>query len=186
MRKKWGFAGFVVSDWGGINDRVAGLKAGTNLEMPGSGRYNTNKVMQAVESGELSADQLDESATEVLAVILRAHAGHKAGVRLDADGHHALARKAASESMVLLKNVDRLLPLNIKRASSESPSSVPSRSSRAIRVPAAPKLIPQGFRTLTTSSSRSSVTSKSLSMQWDTTVRAKSQNAISTTPARRR
>ena len=56
LRKKWGFAGFVVSDWGGINDRVAGLKAGTNLEMPGSGRYNANKIMQAVESGELSAD----------------------------------------------------------------------------------------------------------------------------------
>ena len=80
LRKKWGFAGFVVSDWGGINDRVAGLKAGTNLEMPGSGRYNTNKIIQAVESGALSADQLDESATEVLAVILKAHAGHKAGV----------------------------------------------------------------------------------------------------------
>jgi beta-glucosidase len=113
LRKKWGFAGFVVSDWGGINDRVAGLKAGTNLEMPGSGRYNTNKIIQAVEGGALSADQLDESATEVLAVILKAHAGHKAGVRLDADGHHSLARKAASESMVLLKNVDRLLPVNV-------------------------------------------------------------------------
>ena len=113
LRQKWGFAGFVVSDWGGINDRVAGLKAGTNLEMPGSGRYNANKIVQAVQSGALSADQLDESVKEVLAVILRAHDGHKAGVSLDVDGHHALARKAASESIVLLKNVDRLLPLNV-------------------------------------------------------------------------
>ena len=113
LREKWGFAGFVVSDWGGINDRVAGLKAGTNLEMPGSGRYNANKIVQAVQSGALSADQLDESVREVLAVILRAHDGHKAGVSLDVDGHHALARKAASESIVLLKNVDRLLPLNV-------------------------------------------------------------------------
>ena len=113
LREKWGFAGFVVSDWGGINDRVAGLKAGTNLEMPGSGRYNANKIIQAVQSGALSADQLDQSVTEVLAVILKAHEGHKAGVALDLDGHHALARKAASESIVLLKNVDGLLPLNV-------------------------------------------------------------------------
>ena len=113
LREKWGFAGFVVSDWGGINDRVAGLKAGTNLEMPGSGRYNTNKIIQAVQSGTLSADELDESVTEVLAVILKAHDGRKAGISLDVDGHHTLARKAASESIVLLKNVDGLLPLNI-------------------------------------------------------------------------
>ena len=113
LREKWGFAGFVVSDWGGINDRVAGLKAGTNLEMPGSGRYNANKIIQAVQGGVLSADQLDESVREVLAVILKAHAGHRTGVSLDVDGHHALARKAASESIVLLKNADRLLPLNV-------------------------------------------------------------------------
>jgi beta-glucosidase len=113
LREKWGFAGFVVSDWGGINDRVAGLKAGTNLEMPGSGRYNANKIVQAVQSGALSGDLLDESVSEVLAVILKAHAAHKASVSLDVDGHHALARKAAGESIVLLRNVDRLLPLNV-------------------------------------------------------------------------
>jgi beta-glucosidase len=113
LRGNWGFAGFVVSDWGGINDRVAGLKAGTNLEMPGSGRYNANKIIQAVQSGALSTEQLDEAVTEVLAVILKAHDGHKADVSLDVDAHHALARRAASESIVLLQNVDRLLPLNI-------------------------------------------------------------------------
>jgi beta-glucosidase len=113
LRKEWGFDGFVVSDWGGINDRVAGLKAGTNLEMPGSGRYNANKIIQAVQSGALSVDQLDEAVTEVLAIILKAHEAHKAGVSLDVDGHDALARKAAGESMVLLKNADRLLPLNL-------------------------------------------------------------------------
>ncbi|HEY6676218.1 MAG TPA: glycoside hydrolase family 3 C-terminal domain-containing protein [Terrimicrobium sp.] len=113
LRRNWGFAGFVVSDWGGINDRVAGLKAGTNLEMPGSGRYNANKIIQAVQSGVLSTEQLDEAVTEVLAVILKAHDGHKADVSLDVDAHHALARRAASESIVLLQNVDRLLPLNV-------------------------------------------------------------------------
>jgi beta-glucosidase len=113
LRGNWGFAGFVVSDWGGINDRVAGLKAGTNLEMPGSGRYNANKIIQAVQSGVLSTEQLDEAVTEVLAVILKAHDGHKADVSLDVDAHHALARRAASESIVLLQNVDRLLPLNV-------------------------------------------------------------------------
>jgi beta-glucosidase len=113
LREKWGFAGFVVSDWGGINDRVAGLKAGTNLEMPGSGLYNANKIIQAAQSGALSADQLDESVIEVLAVILKAHHVHKPGGSFDVDGHHAFARKAASESIVLLKNVDGLLPLNL-------------------------------------------------------------------------
>jgi beta-glucosidase len=113
LRRNWGFAGFVVSDWGGINDRVAGLKAGTNLEMPGSGRYNANKIIQAVQSGALSTEQLDEAVIEVLAVILKAHDGHKADVSLDVDAHHALARRAASESIVLLQNVDRLLPLNV-------------------------------------------------------------------------
>ena len=185
LRKKWGFAGFVVSDWGGINDRVAGLKAGTNLEMPGSGRYNTNKVMQAVESGELSADQLDESAREVLAVILRAHAGHKADVtsgrgrspRVGPEGRqreHGAPQECRSPFAVEHKRAQANRHIG---AFAKFPRYQGSGSSQ---------VNPQGFRTLTTSSSRSSVTSKSLSMQWDTTVRAKSQNAISTTPARRR
>ncbi len=114
LREKWGFTGFVVSDWGGINERVVGLRAGTNLEMPGSGNHNSNKIIQAVKSGELSAEELDQSVTEVLAVTLKAKDGQKANVSVDVDGHHALARKAAGESIVLLKNIDGVLPLNVK------------------------------------------------------------------------
>ena len=113
LREAWDFTGFVVSDWGGINDRVAGLKGGTNLEMPGSGNYNSNKIVQAIKSGALSLAELDQAVTEVLAVILKAKDGQKASTSLNVEGHHALARKAGSESIVLLKNADRILPLNL-------------------------------------------------------------------------
>ena len=106
LRQRWGFAGFVMSDWGGVNDRVAGLSAGTDLEMPGSGDYNAQKITKAVQNSSLPADKLDESVAKVLAVILRAHASRQEGARFDIEEHHALARRAGGESNVLLKNAD--------------------------------------------------------------------------------
>jgi beta-glucosidase len=115
LRQRWGFAGFVVSDWGGVNDRVAGLSAGTDLEMPGSGDYNAGKITAAVQDGVLSTEALDESVAQVLAVILKAKESHKQGARFDIEQHHALARRAGGESIVLLKNADSMLPLNVAR-----------------------------------------------------------------------
>ena len=115
LRQGWGFTGFVMSDWGGVNDRVAGLSAGTDLEMPGSGDYNAQKIIKAVQNSSLPADKLDESVAKVLAVILRAHASHKQSARFDIEQHHALARRAGGESIVLLKNADALLPLDLAR-----------------------------------------------------------------------
>ena len=114
LRDQWGFGGFVVSDWGGINERVAGLIGGTNLEMPGSGGYNSQKIIGAVQDGRLSSEQLDQSVTEVLAIILKARDGRKENAVFDVDEHHALARQAASESIVLLKNGEDILPLNLQ------------------------------------------------------------------------
>jgi beta-glucosidase len=115
LRDQWRFEGFVVSDWGGINDRVAGLIGGTNLEMPGSGSHNSKKIIGAVQDGRLSSEQVDQSVTEVLAIVLKARDSRKENVVFDVDGHHAVARQAASESIVLLKNAEDILPLNLQK-----------------------------------------------------------------------
>jgi beta-glucosidase len=115
LRDRWGFTGFVMSDWGGINERVAGLAGGTNLEMPGSGDYNSKKIIAAVQDGRLSPETLDQSVTEVLAVILKAKDSHKENATFDVDKHHALAREAGGESIVLLKNAENILPLSLEK-----------------------------------------------------------------------
>ena len=115
LRDRWGFTGFVMSDWGGINERVAGLDGGTNLEMPGSGDYNSKKIIAAVQDGRLSPETLDQSVKEVLAVILKAKDSHKENATFDVDKHHALAREAGGESIVLLKNAENILPLSLEK-----------------------------------------------------------------------
>jgi len=113
LRKQWDFEGFVVSDWGGTHDRVAGVAAGNNLEMPGSGDYNRQKIIAAVEAGRLSRETLAQSAAELVAVMLKAHAARKPGAGFDAGAHHALARRAGAEGIVLLKNEGQVLPLKV-------------------------------------------------------------------------
>lgn len=115
LRDRWGFDGFVMSDWGGINDRVQGLSAGTDLEMPGSGDYNGNKIIEAVKTGRLPIEKLDESVARILAVILKAKENHRENASADFERHHELARKAGGESIVLLKNSDGILPLDLER-----------------------------------------------------------------------
>ena len=115
LRDQWGFTGFVMSDWGGVNERVAGLSGGTNLEMPGSGDYNTRKIVKAIQDGRLATEALDQSVTEVLAVILRAKDSHREDAEFDVEDHHALARKAGGESIVLLKNAESILPLSLEK-----------------------------------------------------------------------
>ena len=114
LRDKWGFAGLVVSDWGGVNDRVEGLRAGTDLEMPGSGDYNRNKIVEAVKSGTLSGERLDESAAQLVALALKTKDQHRENTSFDVEEHHALAREAGAESIVLLKNANNILPLHLK------------------------------------------------------------------------
>lgn len=113
LRSRWGFEGFVVSDWGAVHDRVAEVEAGLSLEMPGSGDYNRNKILEAVRAGRLSTEKLEEAVVPLLAVMLRAKDLHRPGVTFDAGRHDALARRAAGESLVLLKNDGNLLPLDV-------------------------------------------------------------------------
>lgn len=109
LRQEWGFSGAVVSDWGGSNDAVAAAAAGGTIEMPSPGFDSVRQIVVAVESGELSEAEVDARAAEVIDLVRRVTAQPRAAVDLDA--HHALARRAAAESAVLLRNDDALLPL---------------------------------------------------------------------------
>ncbi|PCE16358.1 glycosyl hydrolase [Microbacterium sp. SZ1] len=111
LRDDWGFDGLVVSDWGAVNDRVAGVAAGLDLEMPSSGGRTDAQLVAAVRAGELDASVLDVAADRAIALVGKARARDAVQGPLDVDAHHALAREAAGRSIVLLKNGDGLLPL---------------------------------------------------------------------------
>jgi beta-glucosidase len=109
LKQEWGFDGFVVSDWGAVHDRVASLKGGLDLEMPGPRGRRVNAVVEAVRTGVLSEAILDESVLRILGIVFKAAETPK-GVSFDKTSHHALARRIAAEGMVLLKN-NGILPL---------------------------------------------------------------------------
>lgn len=111
LRDKWGFDGVVMSDWGAVNDRVRALMAGLDLEMPASGGLNDRLLVEAVENGTLPEEVLNDTARRLLTLIFKAAEHKKQGFVFDRAAHHRLARKAAAESMVLLKNKNGLLPL---------------------------------------------------------------------------
>lgn len=110
LRGEWGFKGIVMSDWGAVSDRVAALNAGLNLEMPPS---NTdNQIVAAAKDGRIPATQLDEMAQGMIDLVTKARpAMSRDGYRYDVDAHNEIARQAAVESMVLLKNEDATLPV---------------------------------------------------------------------------
>ena len=116
LRGEWGFEGLVVSDWGAVNDRVAGLPAGLDLEMPSSNGTTDAQLVAAVRDGSLDEKALDAAAERVVALATRWQAAPRIAGPLDVEAHHALAREAAGRSIVLLKNdaVDDgpLLPLD--------------------------------------------------------------------------
>ncbi|WP_158372657.1 glycoside hydrolase family 3 C-terminal domain-containing protein [Cellulosimicrobium cellulans] len=110
LREEWGFDGVVVSDWGGSNDVVAAAAAGGTLEMPAAGLDSVRQLVAAVADGRLAETVLDARAAEVLRLVADAREPGTAPP-VDADAHHALARRVAARSAVLLKNEDALLPL---------------------------------------------------------------------------
>lgn len=114
LRDEWGFDGLVMSDWGAVQDRVAALNAGLNLEMPPS--HTDDEVAQAVRMGDISAGQLEVMAQGVLDLVEKARPalerGRRESYRYSVEEHNELARKAAQQSIVLLKNDDELLPLS--------------------------------------------------------------------------
>jgi beta-glucosidase len=110
LRDEWGFDGAVVSDWGGSDDVVAAVRAGGTLEMPAAGLASARQIVEAVRTGALDEAEVDARASEVLRLVDQAREPGTAPA-VDADAHHALARRAAARSAVLLKNEDAILPL---------------------------------------------------------------------------
>ena len=111
LRTEWGFDGMVVTDWGAMNDRIEGFSAGCDLNMPGGSDYMEKDVLQAVKNGTLPESCVDDSARRVLRLVFRAAETLRQNTPCDYDAHHVLAKRAAAEGAVLLKNEGGLLPL---------------------------------------------------------------------------
>lgn len=112
LRKEWGFAGVVVTDWGGDNDRVKGLLASNELEMPSTCGETNLDVKKAVEEGRLDVAVVDQAIDRLIDLVLSTHKNIETAPKsFDKEAHHALAQKVAEESIVLLKNKDNILPL---------------------------------------------------------------------------
>ena len=112
LRGEWGFDGAVITDWGGSNDHALGVKNGSTLEMPAPGGDSVRELLAAVESGKITESDIDARLSELLPLVFDTKAALDAAPReFDAAAHHALARRAAEESLVLLKNEGYLLPL---------------------------------------------------------------------------
>lgn len=113
LRKEWGFDGIVITDWGGSNDHALGVAAGSNLEMPAPGLDSARELIEALDTGKLTMEELDSCVDDLLDAILTT-TSQEQKKEFSVEAHHDLARKAASESAVLLKNSDNILPLNKK------------------------------------------------------------------------
>lgn len=111
LKEEWGHEGIVVSDWSAVNEAVASVAAGLELEMPSSHGIGQGKIVAAVEQGQLSMEILDRAVERLLTVIFKAVDHQKTDVSYDKEAHHRLAREVARETMVLLKNDNGLLPL---------------------------------------------------------------------------
>ena len=111
LREEWGFDGFVVTDWGADNDHTDGVRAGSNLVMPAPGADCALQLIQAVKEGRIDESVLDERLAELLGVVNSTSEAVKSAPKtFDVDAHHAIAKKCAEESIVLLEN-DGILPL---------------------------------------------------------------------------
>ncbi|WP_046174273.1 glycoside hydrolase family 3 C-terminal domain-containing protein [Domibacillus indicus] len=110
LKDEWGFEGFVVSDWGAVNERADAVAAGLELEMPASHGAGEKKVIEAVQNGTLPEEVLDRAVKRILQIIFKVAAHQKNNASYDQEAHHQLARETARESMVLLQN-DGILPL---------------------------------------------------------------------------
>ena len=111
LRAEWGFDGMVVTDWGAMNDRIEGFMAGCDLSMPGGSDYMEKDVLQAVKNGALPESCVDDSARRVLKLVFRAAETLSKKAACDYEAHHTLAKRAAAEGAILLKNESGILPL---------------------------------------------------------------------------
>lgn len=112
LRREWGFDGIVITDWGGSNDHVKGILARSNLEMPTPGLDSARQTVAAIKDGSLKMEDLDKCVDDLLDAVLTLNDNCKPKKGdLQEEVHHNLARRAAAESAVLLKNTENILPL---------------------------------------------------------------------------
>ena len=112
LRDEWGFEGLIVTDWGASVDRVKGVKYGTDVEMPSSGELNAKRIVEAVKNGTLDESDLDARVDNIIEILLRSAETLKEEHTCDMEANHKIARQIASESAVLLKNEDNILPVD--------------------------------------------------------------------------
>lgn len=113
LRKEWGFDGYVMSDWGAVRDRVQGIIAGLDLEMPGSSGANDQEIIRAVKSGRLKEETLDQTVERILNIVFRYVENHRPEV-FDREKDHKKAADIAAQCIVLLKNENKVLPVSEK------------------------------------------------------------------------
>lgn len=111
LRDEWGFEGVLVSDWGATNDQTKGIPEGFDLRMPYAGERKTQELVDAVRSGVLKEEDLDTTVRRILTLIKKGTDNKKTNATYDVTAHHHLARQAAEESAVLLKNENEALPI---------------------------------------------------------------------------
>ncbi len=111
LRDEWGYEGIVISDWFAVVDRVEGVKAGMNIEMPFVSGVNDSLIVEAVKNGTLDEGVLDELVEQILFIVLKAQALEKEGVDQNIEAHNLFAREVAAEAATLLKNDNEILPL---------------------------------------------------------------------------
>lgn len=111
LRDEWGFEGYVMSDWGAVNDRVEALKAGLDLEMPSSGGINDALIVKAVQDGSLDEAVVDQACERILDIIFKFTENRQQDAAFEYEKDHELAAEAEAECIVLLKNENEILPL---------------------------------------------------------------------------
>ncbi|MHA2246236.1 MAG: beta-glucosidase [Candidatus Hodarchaeales archaeon] len=112
LKSEWGLDGFVVSDWGAVHDRVAALKGGLDLQMPGPNKHDVQRVVEAVKKNKLDEKILDQAVERILKIIFKAKETKKGHFEFDKEKHHKFAREVATEGIILLKNENNILPIN--------------------------------------------------------------------------
>lgn len=115
LRGEWGFDGYVMTDWGAMNDRVEALKAGCNLEMPSCGGATDKEIVNAVQNGTLDEAVLDEACQELLNIVFRYEENRDKNAVFRYERDHEIARQVEEECIVLLKNEDTVLPLSSEK-----------------------------------------------------------------------
>lgn len=108
LRNRWGFDGYVMTDWGAMNKKIASIKAGLELQMPGGNAAIDEKITDAVRSGELDEEILDRACERIISITMRYAENRKPETKFDYAAHHALARRVEAEGCILLKNADAL------------------------------------------------------------------------------